>query len=231
MTAKPVQQPASQTGLVDSLQAEVAVEASPLMLFLIAHARKIALALLLFILAIGAYWLYDSQAEKIAREEAQTLGALLIITDPVTRLERLEAFVPSAPASVKREAWFALARAAGQNNAHAKAYAAWENIRSFDPSLKGTASLGMANALAMQEKHAEALALLSGVVADLKGAEAVNANIRISLLAEAVGDYARAIAACDAILASPEGSSDPRTVNQFGQKKAELEDRLAASKQ
>lgn len=229
MTAKPVQQPAFQPGLVDSLQSEVSAEASPLMLFLVAHARKIALVLVLFILGIGGYWLYASRAEKAAREDAQALGAILIISNPAMRLERLEAFVPGVPASVKHEAWFALAAAAGQVNDHAKAYKAWETIRGFDPALKGTASLGMANALAQQGKQAEALALLNGVVADLKGPEAVNANVRIALLAEATRDYARAIAACDAILSAPEIVADPRNTNYYGQKKAELEDTLAAS--
>ena len=88
----------------------------------------------------------------------------------------------------------------------------------------------MANALAQQGKHAEALALLNDAVAGLKGPEAVNANVRIVLLAEAIKDYTRAIAACDAILSAPEIVADPRNTNYFSQKKAEQEDTLAASK-
>ena len=230
MTAKPAQQPVPPAGLVDSLQAEVAAEASPLMLFLIEHARKIALALVLFILAIGGYWLYASHKDKVAVEDAQRLGAILIISDPAMRLERLEAFIPSVPSSVKHEAWFALANAAGQMKDYAKAYKAWETIRGFDPVLRGTASLGMANALAQQGKHADGLSLLNAALPDLKGPEAINANMRIILLAEVLGDYARAIAACDAILATPEAATDVAAINRFGQKKAELEGKLSALK-
>ncbi|MCL1940084.1 MAG: tetratricopeptide repeat protein [Desulfovibrionaceae bacterium] len=230
MTAKPAQQPAPPAGLVDSLQAEVAAEASPLMLFLVEHARKIALALVLFILAIGGYWFYASHTHKVAVEDAQRLGTILIISDPAMRLERLEAFIPSAPSSVKHEAWFALANAAGQVQDYPKAYKAWETIRGFDPALKGAASLGMANALAQQGKYADALSLLNAALPDLKGPEAINANMRIILLAEVLGDYARAIAACDAILTTPEAAADVSAMNRFGQKKAELEAKLSALK-
>lgn len=230
MTAKPVRQPAPPAGLVDSLQAEVAAEASPLMLLLVAHARKIAFALVLFIIAIGGYWFYASHIEKATAKDAQDLGAILIIPDTALRLERLEAYTGTAPASVRHEAWFALAGAAGQTKNYAALYKAWETIEGFDPALAGTASLGMANALAQQGKYADALAVLDKALPKLKGAETINANVRISLLAEAAGDYARAVKACDAILASPEAIPDARTMDQFGQKKAWLEDKLTASK-
>lgn len=229
MTAKPTRQPAPPAGLVDSLQAEVAAEASPLMLFLIAHARLIAFLLVVFILAIGGYWLYSSYEEKARLEDARTLGAVLVLADPAVRVERLEAYIPDAPAGMKREAWYALAAAAAQTGDYVRMYKAWEAIRGFDPTLRGTAGLGMANALALQEKYAEALNVLEAAVPELQGPEAVNVNMRIALLAEVAGEYARAIAACDAILASPEAAADPRMLNLFGQKKAELEETLSAS--
>ena len=229
MTAKQARRPLQPTGgLMDSLQADVAAEASPLMLFLTEHARKIAFALALFILVIVGYWFYSSHADKVAAEDAQRLGAILIISDPGMRLERLEAFISSAPAALKREAWFALAGAATQMRDYPKAYKAWETIRGFDPALRGTASLGMANALAQQERYADALSLLNAILPELKGPEAVNVNMRIILLAEVTGDYARAIAACDAILATPEALGDTSAMNRFGQKKAELEEKLSA---
>jgi len=228
MTAKPAQQPAQPFGLVDSLQADVATEASPLMLFLIEHARKIAIALALFVLAIIGYWFYSSHADKVAAADAQRLGAILIISDPAMRLERLEAFVSNVPASLRHEAWLALANSAVQMEDYAKAYAAFERIRGFDPALRGTAVLGMANALAQQEKYADALGILNAALPELRGLEAINANIRIISLAEVTGDYARAIAACDAILATPEAASDSTAINRFGQKKAELQEKLSA---
>jgi tetratricopeptide (TPR) repeat protein len=234
MTAKPAQQPVQPNqpthpaGLVDSLQADVAAEASPLMLFLIEHARKIAIILALFVLAIIGYWFYAAHAEKAAAADSQRLGAILIISDPAMRLERLEALVPNAPATIRNEAWFALANAATQMQNYPKAYAAFERIRGFDPALKGTAALGMANALAQQEKYAEALGLLNAALPELKGPEAINANIRIILLAEVTKDYARAIAACDAILATPEAAGDISAMNRFGQKRAELQEKLSA---
>jgi tetratricopeptide (TPR) repeat protein len=232
MAAKPTQQsgqPIQPFGLVGSLQSEVADEASPLMLFLIDHARKIAIALALFVLGIIGYWFYASQANKVAVVDAQRLGAILIISDPAMRLERLEAFVPNVPASLRNEAWFALANAAVQMQDYAKAYTAFERICGFEPALRGTAVLGMANALAQQEKYADALGLLNAALPELRGPEAINANIRIILLAEVTGDYARAIAACDAILSTPEAVGDISAMNRFGQKRAELQEKLSAS--
>jgi len=227
-SAKQPAQPAQPAGLVDSLQAEVAAEASPLMLFLIEHARKIAIMLTLFVLAIIGYWFYLSHADKVAAADAQRLGAILIISDPAMRLERLEAFVPGTPVSLRHEAWLALANAAVQMQDYAKAYTAFERIRGFDPVLRGTAALGMANALAQQEKYADALSLLNAALPELKGPEAINANIRIISLAEVTGNYARAIAACDAILATPEAAGDISAMNRFGQKRAELQEKLSA---
>ena len=231
MAARPTQQPGQPSqpfGLVDSLQSEVADEASPLMLFLIEHARKIAIALALFVLGIIGYWVYSTQADKAAAVEAQRLGAILIISDPAMRLERLEAFAPNVPAGLRNEAWLALANAAVQMQDYPKAYTAFERIRGFDPALRGTASLGMANALAQQERYADALALLNAALPELQGPKAINANIRIVLLAEVIGDYARAIAACDAILSTPEAAGDISAMNRFGQKRAELQEKLSA---
>ena len=224
MTAKPAQQNTSQATLVDSLQSEVSAEASPLLLFLIAHARKIALFLVLFIIAIAGYWFYSSQASKLEQQEALALGQIMIVSDPALRLEKLEAFVPNAPGSVQRAAWFAIMEAATMLQMHDKAYTAWKKIADFGPGVKVPAAMGMASALAEQEKFREALDLLNGVALELKGQDLVNVNARISVLAEVVEDYPRALAACDVIIA---GVTNPTEMKIWAQKKAELEKKIA----
>lgn len=224
MTAKPVQ----PQGLVGSLQSEVAAEASPLMLFLVAHARTIALGLVLFIVAIGGYWVYSWQSDKSRDAEARELGQLLIISDPALRLQKLEAYAPNAPASVKTALYFGVMQAASQLNDPQKTFEAWKAISDLDASVRPTAYLGMSGALSMQGKHKEALDLLAGAASGMKGLDSVNINGRILLLAESLGDYRRALAACDVLLGQ---ELHPQESALWSQKRAELEGKIKAAGQ
>ena len=218
MTAKQAIQP--EAGLVGSIQSEVATEASPLMAFLLTHARKIALALVVFIVAIAGYWVYEWQQGKTRVEDAKALGQIMVISDPAMRLEKLEGFIANAPASVRRAAWFGVMEASLALGDNEKLYNAWREIRGIDSSLKVTATLGMANAKAAQANYAEALTLLDGIAPGLSGADLINVNTRIVLLSELTGDYSRAIRACDAIIGAPEIGEE---VKFWVQKKAALQ--------
>lgn len=227
MSAKAVKQPPapaggafSQQGLVDSLQSEVADEASPLLGFLVAHAAKIAAAIILFIVAIGGYWFYQSHAESNRAAEEAELGKILIISDPSMRMERLEAFVKTAPESVARNVWFAILETASVLEDNDRLYQAWEVIAGMDAAIRLPAVLGMANALAAQEKYGEALTLLDNASLSSPGAESAQLNIRIALLAEMQGDLARAMRACEALTADP--LLDPAEIALWTQKKEEL---------
>lgn len=228
MSAKAVKQPSApaQQGLVDSLQSEVADEASPLLSFLVAHSAKIIAGIVLFIAAIGGYWFYESRAESGRAAEAAELGKILVISDPSMRMERLEAFVKNAPESVRRSAWFAILETASLLEDNDKLYQAWKTIGDMDAAIKLPAALGMANALTAQEKYKEALDLLNGVAATEQGSRSAPLNIRIVLLAEMQGDYARAVRACEAAASDP--LLDPTELKLWTQKKDELAAKLAA---
>lgn len=228
MSAKAVKQPSTpaQQGLVDSLQSEVADEASPLLSFLVAHAAKIAVAIVLFIAAIGGYWFYESRSESGRVAESAELGKILVISDPSMRMERLETFVKSAPESVRRAAWFAVLETASVLEDNDKLYQAWKAIGDTDAAIRLPAALGMANALTAQEKYKEALDLLSAAASTPPGSESAQLNIRIVLLAEMQGDYARAVRACEAVTADP--LLDPTELKLWAQKKDELTARLTA---
>lgn len=240
MSAKAVKQPASAAksgpatsgmpaGLVDSLQSEVAAEASPLMSFLLAHSAKIALCLVLFIVAIGGYWFYSWKSEGARREEAAELGKILVISDPSIRMERLQNFIGSAPDSVKRSAWFSMLETASLLEDNQKLYDAWKAISEMDRNIKVPATLGMANALTAQDKYAEALTLLDSISSDLRQVEATEVNIRIALLAELQSDYTRALKACDAVTSDP--LLDPAEARLWGQKKDDLAAKAAKNKE
>jgi tetratricopeptide (TPR) repeat protein len=222
MTAKKAQQPDS---LVSSLQSEVAVDASPLLTFLVAHARKLALGIVLFLVAIVGYWGYASHAESRRAEELKSLGPILIISDPKLRLEKLEAFLSTAPASMQGTVWFEVLHAASQLQDYEKTYTAWKNVRQLGESMAVPAGVGMANALAAQGKYREALDVLENISPVPRNSDALLVQSHIVFLAEVLGDYSRAALACDAMLST--AGANPDEAGIWSQKKVELEKKAA----
>jgi predicted negative regulator of RcsB-dependent stress response len=213
-----------------ALEHEVAAEASPMLHFLANHARGIVIAVLLFIAAIGGYWAYSNHQSAKHGENTLALGKLLIISNDAMRLEKLQAFLATAPDSVRRETLFAIMEAANKTGDLTTVHDSWKQIGELDPSIRAFAAIGMADALSGQKKYAEALAVLTSAVSSssLNAAESVPINARITLLAENLGDFDRAMTACDALLARPGSQVD---VNMWAQKKAVLEKKAAAKKE
>ena len=195
--------PQNTPSLIGSIQEEVAAEASPMLQFLIDHARIIALGVVLFIIAIVGYWFYASKMERVKAEQELEFGRLVTGKTGAARIAALEEYLKTAPKELHASAWFAIAEAAGQEKDYVKAYAAWEQIAKLNPSIRITATLAMAQALSDQDKNAEALKLLDSVSGNLGLNDIVNVNSRIAILAENLGQYDRAIAACEAITANP----------------------------
>ncbi|MDR3176482.1 MAG: hypothetical protein LBU06_08130 [Desulfovibrio sp.] len=224
MTAKPARPTGAAPqpdGLTNSLQAEVAAEASPLLRFVTAKARPLIAALALVIASVIGYRLYASQVEKQAAEEAESLGRIQVISNPAMRLEQLEAYAAKAPSSSQTAVWLAIMEAANQIPDQAKILAAWEKA---SPALKVQAAMGMAGALGVQEKYREALEALERVAGGLQGTEAGMVYSRIVILAELLGDYKRAAAACDALIGQP-GIAGESAI--WAQKKLALEEKSA----
>jgi tetratricopeptide (TPR) repeat protein len=195
--------------LIGSIQGEVATEASPLLQFLIDRARLIVLGVLLFLLAIGGYWLYDARQTRLRDELRLEFGRLLTSRHGQDRLAALEEYLKTAPSALHAAAWFAIAETAREVRDPVREYAAWERIAGLDPSMRLTATLAMAEALTAQEKRREALNLLESMVPGLSSRDSAALNERIAFLAESVGDFDRAIVACETVMAgeSPAGNA------------------------
>ena len=232
MTAKPSKPaspaanniPAQPGSLMDSIQSEVSAEASPMLRFLANNARIIALALVVFIAAIIGYWVYSDMAVKDRDTEIASLGKILLVSDAKTRLSQLEEFAASAPKSVQRQAWYSIMETAFELSDYDRQYTAWEKIRGFDDSIRITATIGMADALSSQGKYKEALSTLEGVTNGLKDVAAPPVYMRILALAEYLGDYNRALSACDTLLSKTTNQAD---ISLWTQKKALLEEKIA----
>lgn len=204
MAVKPVQTPS----VMSTLQEEVAPEASPVLQFLIDHARIIAAGVVIFIAAIAGYWIYERNEASREAEEQIHFGKVIQGKAAQERITALEEFLKTAPASLKPAAWFALAQAAQETGDHAKVYEAWQNIATVDASIRITALVAMADAMVETGKTPEALTLLEGARKDLSAADLQSINSRIAVLAENIQDYPRAIAACEAIIANPAADTD-----------------------
>lgn len=235
MTAKPrtpasppqAATPAQPGSLIDNIQSEVSAEASAMLHFLTNHARIIALALVLFIVCIIGYWVYSDMATKDRDGEIAGLGKILLVSDAKARLGQLESFAASAPKSVQRQTWYSIMEAAYELRDYDKQYTAWEKIRGFDDSIRVTATIGMADALSSQGKYKEALQTLEGATANIKDGSAPPVYMRILALAEYLGDYGRALSACDTLLSK---TANPADVSLWTQKKALLEEKMAETK-
>jgi len=235
MTAKPRKQakptqttrPAQPGSIMDSIQSEVATEASPMLLFLTRNARIMALALVLCIAGIIGYWVHAEMAKSKREETIAELGKILILSDAQMRLERLESFAPNAQDSVKRQTWYSIMHTANELKDYARVYTAWEHIRDFDDNIRATATVGMADALSSQNKYKEALALLESVTSNLKDASAPPVYMRILALADSLGEYERALGACNALLGK---TTNPSDISLWTQKKILLEEQIAAAK-
>jgi tetratricopeptide (TPR) repeat protein len=184
-----------------TLQEEVAAEASPLLRLLIDHARAIAVLLVLCLLALAGYWLYEERRAGVRDELRLEFGRLVTSRQGRDRLAALEDYLKTAPEELRPAALFALAESAAEVRDPVRAYAAWERIARLDPPLRTPALLAMASALAEQGKKREALDLLASA-AGLPGPDQSLVNERIILLAEALEQYDRAIMACEAVAAA-----------------------------
>lgn len=195
------QQPGQHQGLLDSLQSEVAPEASPLLNFLMKHTRIIILAFVLIVVAIGGYMYYSHKTHTASLSQQQELGKILVIADPVARLTGLENYLIGAPASLKNQTMLAIIQSAMELNNTGKVLEMWERLGKEDKNFSYLSAIGTASALADTGKYAEAMTIYEGLLPQAAVSERPLINRSILNYAEILGDTKRAIQACEALLA------------------------------
>lgn len=195
--------------ILDSIQSEVSKEASPLLEFLIRNSKKIALLVVLVIVAAAAFggWtVYSENQVNAAREE---LGLLVVRPESEAKLAALEKFAADAPAELKTGAYLALASSAAQAGRHDLAASAWGQIASLTGSpMHFTAQLGEAASLKDQGKGEQALMLLESMLSGTPAEMSPVLNSAILDLAEDLGQWDRALQACNNILNDESISAD-----------------------
>lgn len=202
MSKRPAQ-PEHPAGLLDSLQSEVAGEASPLLEFLLHHAGLIIAGVVLFIIVIAGFGAYNHFSGKAEKEAQNELGSIVVIPDHQKRLVALEAYMPKATAGTRATALFTLAETALAVENYDKAVEAWTAVAKLDKALRIPAGYGLARALTAQGKNKEAMAVYEDLLNGITKHDILPVNTEIAWLAESTGDYKRALAAVESILSSP----------------------------
>lgn len=156
------QTPQGSPALLDNLQSEVAVEAAPLLQFIVRYMGVIVSVLVLLILALagtaGYNWYKNNAREKAQAEMQKVLQG----AQGSERIAALEAFIPRADDSVRASALLALANAAIDNKLYDKAAAAYGQVSALDATgpVGLMAGLNQGQLLLKAGKAAEALAVL-----------------------------------------------------------------------
>ena len=226
------QKPTHEGTLLGSIQSEVSAESSPLLEFLAVHAQSIIAGIVLFILAIGGYWAYSSYTASQLTAQQQEFSKIVAANQGEARLRALEAYLKTAPDTIRLTALLTLAQSAQDIGDYKTAYSAWEQLAKQQPDLRVEATSGMAQALIEQGEKQKALQLLDALIPGLPASYQIHVNSQIVALAETMGDYKRAVAACEAIIQAPAKFNVPVSPTKLGfwsQRLAALQLRLQAA--
>ncbi len=189
-----------QRNILDSIQAEIGRDTSPLLEFLTHNASKIIAAIVLFILAILAYWGYSSYTASRIKEEQQAYSLMLANTNEANVLETLSNYIKTAPQSTRNMALATLATEAQRQQNHQIALGAWEEVAKNMPQISIEAGFGVSNAhlgLGNTEKAIETLESLLPQAANL---HVMNIHSQIAIIAEQNKNFPRAIKAYEELV-------------------------------
>ena len=214
--------------LMGEIQSEVAVEATPLLRFVIEKSRIIVscvVVLLLVIIGVGGWQWHQSRVERDAHLE---LGRILVGTEGAGRIAALETFLPSVPESMRPGVQLEIAVAAIGLEQYAKAAEAYGAVAAADP--KGAmglmAAMNQADVLQREGKYAEALVIFDAL--EKSAPESLRPSILEgqALSAEQAGKLDRALAAYESIATN---LGDAGNTGYFQAQIAELKARMARS--
>lgn len=216
-----------ENGLMGEIQSEVAVEATPLLSFVLRNSGIIVSCVVLFVLAIAGYGGWQWHQNRVERDAQLAFGRILVSAEGPERVKALEAFLPEAPTSMKPGVQLEIAVTALADGDLAKAAGAYAAIAAGDPAgaVGLMAALNQADVLQRMNKPAEALAVLDAL--EKKAPESMRPAIQEgqAICAEQSGDLSRALAAYEAIVAAV---GDNGNTGYFQAKIAELKTRIAA---
>ena len=209
--------------LMGEIQSEVAVEATPLLSFVLRNSRIIVTCIVLLVLVIAGVGGWQWYQTRVEREAHLELGRILVSTQGPERIAALETFLPAAPSAMKSGVQLEIATTALGLEQYGKAAAAYAAVAAADPkgSIGMMAAINQADLLQRQGKYAEALAVFDSL--EKSAPESLRPGQAMS--AELAGKLDRALAAYESIATS---LGDAANNGYFQAKIAELKARMAS---
>ena len=197
---RPGQQPAG-SGLLGELQSEVAVEATPLLSFVLGNIRAIVGAVLALVLVIVGYGVWQWRVSTSEREANMALGRVLIGTSGAEQVNALEALVEKAPSQMRRAVLLALASSAVNADEPGKAADAYARVYGDDPQgvLGLMSGLNEADLLQRQGKLKESLAVLEKLEPVAPDMLQTLVREELAAVAEQAGQYDAALRAYETL--------------------------------
>ncbi|MFR6518193.1 MAG: tetratricopeptide repeat protein [Bilophila wadsworthia] len=186
--------------LMGEIQSEVAVEATPLLSFVLRNSRIIVTCIVLLVLVIAGVGGWQWHQTRVEREAHLELGRILVSTQGPERIAALETFLPAAPSAMKSGVQLEIATTALGLEQYGKAAEAYAAVAAADP--KG--SIGMMAAINQADlqpgKYAEALAVFDSL--EKSAPESLRPAILKVLYRRTRGQADRALAAYESIATS-----------------------------
>ena len=151
--------------LMGEIQSEVAVEATPLLSFVLRNSRIIVTCIVLLVLVIAGVGGWQWHQTRVEREAHLELGRILVSTQGPERIAALETFLPAAPSAMKSGVQLEIATTALGLEQYGKAADAYAAVAAADPkgSIGMMAAINQADLLQRQGKYAEALAVFDSL--------------------------------------------------------------------
>ena len=206
--------------LMGEIQSEVAVEATPLLSFVLRNSRIIVTCIVLLVLVIAGVGGWQWHQTRVEREAHLELGRILVSTQGPERIAALETFLPAAPSAMKSGVQLEIATTALGLEQYGKAADAYPK-----GSIGMMAAINQADLLQRQGKYAEALAVFDSL--EKSAPESLRPAILEgqAMSAELAGKLDRALAVYESIATS---LGDAANNGYFQAKIAELKARMAS---
>ena len=209
--------------LMGEIQSEVAVEATPLLSFVLRNSRIIVTCIVLLVLVIAGVGGWQWHQAHVKREAHLELGRILVSTQGPERIAALETFLPAAPSAMKSGVQLEIATTALGLEQYGKAADAYAAVAAADDQHVHI----IANVVQIHIAGGDAAVRLQKLAQLVRHALALRPAILEgqAMSAELAGKLDRALAAYESIATS---LGDAANNGYFQAKIAELKARMAS---
>lgn len=185
------------------LEENVPDKLHPILEFVVENLKLIGAAIAAILIAVGAYAGWEAWTEHTIETTQNELGKIVVQQRGTAKVEKLEAFLETAPEAVKPQVTLELAKARMENGDYEAAAQTWTAFQKMDePSMETVAELGRTKSLMLAGKNQEALEALKVLKTKAPNPYARLVDIQLATAAEAAGDWPTAYASYQALLST-----------------------------